>query len=138
MTTVAGMGCLTVFFAGLVTLPACHLAMLSAQFKVSKIMIKRQLVELNDIRIAALVVGMTAFTGLAPDRRHTPVVTHVIVDVLADFPVAIQAQDSLPGAVEAIMTPGTFVIEPGMTLDKLAWTDQRLNTGGPASHGETQ
>lgn len=101
-------------------------------------MIECQLVQLNDIRIAALVFSMAAFTGLTTYRRHTPVVTHMIIDVLTDFLMTIQTQYFLLGAMKAIMTLGTFVIELGMPLDELARANQRLDAGCPARHGYPQ
>lgn len=91
MTAITCMRRFTIFFPGLMAFPACDLAVLTAQGKIGEIMIECQLVQLDNIRVPTLMIRMATFTGLAADCWHTPVITRVIVDVITNFLVAIQA-----------------------------------------------
>ena len=59
MAAVTGARGFTIFLPGLMATVALHPFVLSFEFKVSQVVIKCQLVQLDDIYIFALVIGMT-------------------------------------------------------------------------------
>ena len=92
-------------------------------------MIECQFVELDDVRTAALVIGMTALAELFPDLVFFAVKSAAFIDILFDFFVAIKTQWGLAVSVEAVMTLGTFMFNFGVSLDQLTGHDQGFNGG---------
>jgi hypothetical protein len=95
-------------------------------------MVESQLVELDDVRTAALVVGMTALAVLFPDLVFFAVKSAAFIDILFDFFVAIKTQRGLAVSVEAVMTLGTFMLDFGVSLDQFTRHDQGFDGGGVA------
>ena len=95
-------------------------------------MIESQLVELDDIRTAALVFAMTALAGLFPDLVFFAVKSTAFIDILSDFFVAILTQHGLASSVKTVMTLRTFMFDFGVSLDQFTGHDQGFDGGGLA------
>lgn len=67
-------------------------------------MIKGQLIQLDDVGIAALVIGVATLAGLLSDLVFFTVKPVVFIDILLYLLVAIKTQRGLAVSVKAVMT----------------------------------
>ena len=122
--------CLPVFLFRLVAFFALDLEMLAAQRVVGLRVIELGLVEFDDARCAAPVVGMATAAGL---RLVAAVKTRALTHVLPHFLVAIHAQPVLRRTVEAQMAFRAIVFPLGVALDQVARPQHRLDVLRPGA-----
>ena len=112
----------------LVALAAFHLRVAAAQFVVGLRVVEVALVEHDDARAAALVVGVAVAAGLRLLAAvEAGALTHVAPHVL----VAIGAQPVLRIAVELDVALAAVVLDLGVALDHLAGAQHRFDALRP-------
>ena len=127
VTGVALIRSIAMFFVRNMTVYAFQLRMVPEQFEIRELVIKRLFVESENIRIATLVVGMAGSASVAPGIFRSSVVTQVQFDIDGDEFMTIQAEISLPGAVERQVTGRTIGFDIGMAGYDIAGHDKRLD-----------
>lgn len=120
-----------VFLVRLVAATTGHGAMFTFQHKVGLPVIKTAGIELDNIGVTALMVGVAGFTTDGVSIGEPPVIALLLTDISGDFLMAVQAQRALSGFAErgvALIAIG-FIL--GMTLDQLARHQQRFENIRP-------
>lgn len=97
---------------------------LAEQREVSEFVIKCIRVETDNIRVAALMVGMAAGADGTTGTTILAVKAGFCIDVTGDFFVTVEAQSALLAAFETLVAVGAVFLVLGMRLDNLARHDQ--------------
>src|SRR5947209_19862871 len=123
MTRGASRGRRALLRAGRVAALALHRLMSALQRKVGLRMIEARLVQADDARLAALVLGMAevALAVLQP-----AVIAALRAHVGGDFFMAVEAELRLRGAVEAHMAVAAVLFQLGVRLDERSGHDRPL------------
>lgn len=90
-------------------------------------MVERLLIELDDIGITSLVIGVTSKTGTLPCLPEPAMEPRLGSDVSGDIFVAIKTQCPLFVALESCMAGVAVLLSFGVCRDDFAGHDQRLN-----------
>lgn len=93
-------------------------------------MIEGQLIQLDNVRVAALVIGMTAPTELFSDLVFFAVKSAAFIDVLFYLFMAVETQNGLAVFVETVMALRAFVLDLGVPLDQFAGHHQGFDGCG--------
>ena len=99
------------------------------QRKVREIVIEVGFVELHDIGIATLVIGMALHTGHIFGSPDPSVEACGFFDVCSDVLVAVKAQRALFASLEFLMAQGALAFILRMTLDHFPRHDQGFDLG---------
>jgi len=99
------------------------------QRKVREIVIEVGFVELHDIGIATLVIGMALHTGHIRGSPDPSVEACGFFDVCSDVLVAVKAQRALFASLEFLMAQGALAFILRMTLDHFPRHDQGFDLG---------
>lgn len=84
-------------------------------------------VELNDVCITALMVGMTVSACVEAGIVEEAMESHHVADVECDVLVTVQAQRTLFFAIKCLMAGTTIGLIFGVPLDNIARHDQGFN-----------
>ena len=108
---------------------ALGFAVLAEQQEVGEVVVERTFVELHDIGVPALVVGVTARTAAFACLVEQAVISATSVDIVGDVLVTVEAQRTLLRAFELSMAGVTVVFVLRMTFDDLTRHDQESRSG---------
>jgi hypothetical protein len=99
------------------------------QWKVREFVVEVSFVELHDIGVAALVIGMTPRTGGLPCSPRPSVEAGGFLDVLGDVLVAVKAQRALFAPLELLVAQATLALVLRVALDQFTRHDQGFDLG---------
>lgn len=100
---------------------------LAEQREVSEFVIECIRVETDNIRVAALMVGMAVGADGTTGTTILAVKAGFCIDVTGDFFVTVEAQSALLAAFETLVAVGAVFLVLGMRLHNLARHDQCLD-----------
>lgn len=129
VTRVAIAGRVAVLFVFGVARGAIVFGVFAEQRKVREIVIEGILVEVYDVGIATLVIGMALHTGHVPGSPDPSVEACRFFDVCSDVLVAVKAQRALFASLEFLMAQGALAFILRMTLDHFPRHDQGFDLG---------
>jgi hypothetical protein len=120
---------LAMFRARFVTVGTGGLTVFADEPEISEVVLKRRLVELHNIGIAAFMIGMARSAALVEGAIMHAVEATSTVNIGCNFFVAVEAKRALLGTLEGLVTETAFGFVVRMTLDYVARHDQRFNLG---------
>lgn len=110
--------------------------MRAAEFKIGECVIERLGVELNNIRLAALVIGMAVLALDLANVRPLAVKARFSADILGDILVAIEAEPSLAFLGKGFMAALARLFKLDVAFDDIARHHEFLKQAfGPGSTG---
>lgn len=128
-----GGGGLAIGCIGMMTTAAHQCAVCTQQRKIRLIVREARRVELSDVGIAAVMLGVTAVAFALARLRHAAVVTGFSMDVLGHILVTIQAQGGLSGAIGAVVAGRAIIFQLRVRLRDRPRHDQSFETGAAGS-----
>ena len=119
--------CLRPELLGLVAGAALECTVCAVQSKVSELMIKLRLIDLHDVGVATLVLGMTGLALTKPGIRHAAVIAVPRTNIGGDLLVAVETQGALGALVAAIVAAGALAFPLGVGTHDLPRHQQGLH-----------
>jgi hypothetical protein len=107
-------------------------SVLSQQLEISKCMVERFLIQLDDVGVPSFMIGMAIGAGVFPGVFEQTMEADSSLDIDGDLFMAVEAQGALIATVESLVAGGTLRFEFRMALDHLPWHDERFNAGSIA------
>jgi hypothetical protein len=108
------------------------LSVLSQQLEISKCMVERFLIQLDDVGVPSFMIGMAIGAGVFPGVFEQTMEADSLLDIDGDLFMAVEAQGALIATVESLVAGGTLRFEFRMALDHFPWHDERFNAGSIA------
>ncbi len=99
--------------------------------EVGYFMVERFRIQLNDVRVPAFMVGVTARALRIVNQATATMKTSSVSNILRDLLMAVETQPSLASSLEFLMAGGAIGFVLGVTLNQLTRHDECFDSGCP-------
>jgi len=127
MAAMTGIGCLTIFLLWFMAIIALNAPVLTLQSEICQMMIKGKLVQFDNVKVSATVLGVTHTTLLQADFLVSAVIAGFFVDILEDVLMAGYTQISLVPLVKFVVAFVTLLFILRMPAVHFARAEKRFN-----------
>lgn len=126
VTIIAALWRIAMLLPAFVTIGTNRLPMFALQCEVGEVMIKSLLIEIHDVRSAAIVIRMTARAGALLRIRKQAVIAEPRADVIGNLFVTVKTKRALLVTFECFVAVAALRLDVGVALHQFAGHDQRF------------